>query len=323
MRSRSMHYGLTRSLVLPLFLLACTEDHAIVIPASAQEPGAKREPSQVLTAEKVVGGGGLNMAVYEAGNAGGPPIIFIHGFTGSVLTWQRQFSSSLSNDFRLVTYDLRGHGSSDKPLDAPSYTTSSLWADDLDAVIRAKNLDHPVLVGWSYGGYVIADYIRKYRDDNIGGVVFLAAVTKQGSPEAASFLTDEVLALFPEILNPDVTRNIIGTRALTRMFGNPLKGDLWENSYGSAMMVPPEVRLAMFSRTLDNDDVLARIGVPALVIQGGADRIVKVSAARHIARTVPLAELHVYDGVSHAPQFEAPNRLNRDLAEFVRAARRP
>ena len=193
MSNRSMGYGVTRILVLPLFLLACTEDHAVVTPVSAQEL-ATRTAAQglVLKAEKIVGGGGLNMAVYEAGNAGGPPIIFIHGFTGSYLSWERQFSPSMLADFRLVTYDLRGHGASEKPLDAASYTTSSLWADDLDAVIRAKNLDRPVLVGWSYGGYVIADYIRKFSDDRIGGVVFVGAVTKQGTAEAAAFFTSRM-----------------------------------------------------------------------------------------------------------------------------------
>jgi non-heme chloroperoxidase len=73
---------------------------------------------------------------------------------------------------------------------------------------------------------------------------------------------------------------------------------------------------------LDNDDVLARIRVPALVVHGAADRLVRVRAAEHVARTVPGARLFVYDGVGHAPQLESPDRLARDLTEFVRAARR-
>ena len=84
-------------------------------------------------------------------------------------------------------------------------------------------------------------------------------------------------------------------------------------------MVPPEVRLAMFSRVLDNDDVLAGIGVPALVVHGERDRIVRVASSEHIAGKVPEAKLVVYDGVGHAPQITAAARLNRDLAEFVRA----
>jgi non-heme chloroperoxidase len=105
------------------------------------------------------------------------------------------------------------------------------------------------------------------------------------------------------------------------MFANPLRDTAWEIAYGSAMMVPPEVRAAMFNRVLDNDDVLASIRVPALAIHGTSDRIVRVSAARHTAKTVPNAKLLLYDGVGHSPHMEVPERLNGDLAQFVRARR--
>ncbi len=300
-------------LFLPLFSVGCGEGQLVAAEVAGQR--------LALQSEKVVGGGGLNLAVYEAGKAGAPPIVFIHGFTGNYLTWDRLFSAPFASDFHLVSYDLRGHGASEKPLDATKYTDGTMWADDLAAVIRAKNLDRPVLVGWSYGGYVIADYLRKFGDTEIGGVVFLGSSTKNGTAEAAEFLTKQVLALFGDVLSPDVRKSVDATRALTHLFSNPLEGSAWEIAYGSAMMVPPEVRLAMFSRVLDNDDVLARIRVPTLAIHGTGDRIVRVSAARHTAKIVPGAKLLLYDDVGHAPHLESPKRLGRDLAEFVRASR--
>jgi pimeloyl-ACP methyl ester carboxylesterase len=301
-------------LLLPLLTsLACTDSDLIASPLGAS--------LQTAPAEKIVGGGGLTLAAYEGGKASGRPIVFIHGFSGNYLTWERQFSGPLATEFRLVAYDLRGHGASEKPLEAVRYTDQAMWADDLDAVIRAKNLTRPVLVGWSYGGFVIADYLRKYGDGNIGGVVFLGSSTKNGTPAAAEFLTPEVLALFPLVLSADVQKSIEGTRALTRMFGNPLRDTAWEIAYGSAMMVPPDVRAAMFSRVLENDDVLASIGVPTLAIHGTGDRIVRVSAARHTIKTVPNGKLLLYDGVGHAPHLVIPERFSRDLATFVRARR--
>ena len=287
------------------------------LPASTNEL-----PLPDLTSAKIPGGAGLGLTVYEGGNKSEPPVVFIHGFTGSYLSWQPQLSGSIAAQFRVVAYDLRGHGASDKPLDPASYTEGSLWADDLAAVIRAKHLDRPVIVGWSYGGYVISDYLRQYGDGAIGGLVFLGAVTKNGTPEAAGFLTDEALAVFGDVFSADVQKSIDGTRALTRMFASPLRGTLWERAYGSAMMVPPTVRASMFNRVLDNDDVLARIRVPTLVIHGADDRVVRVSAANHIAATVPGAKLLVYDHVGHAVQIDAPQRFDHDLAEFVRATRR-
>src|SRR5205823_2957953 len=109
-------------------------------------------------------------------------------------------------------YDFRGHGASDKPLDAAKYTDGTLWADDLDAVIQAKHLDRPVLVGWSYGGFVMSDYLRRYGDKAIGGIVFVGAVTKNGTPEAAGYLTDEALAIFGDVFSTDVQKSIDGTR---------------------------------------------------------------------------------------------------------------
>jgi pimeloyl-ACP methyl ester carboxylesterase len=274
-----------------------------------------------VTTQTIVGGGGLHLTVYEDGNAGGPPIVFIHGFTGSYLSWQPQLTDALATEFRLVPYDLRGHGASDKPLDPASYTDGALWAEDLNAVIQSKHLDHPVLVGWSYGGLIISDYVRRYGDAALGGIVFVGAITKNGTPEATGYLTEEVLAVFGDLFSTDLQKNIDATRTVTRMFANPLHGALWERSYGTAMMVPPAVRAAMFSRVLDNDDVLRAVRVPTLVVQGGADRIVRVSSATHIASTVPGAKLLVYDGVGHGVQLDAPQRFDRDLASFVRATR--
>jgi non-heme chloroperoxidase len=313
MSIRALRVGYLKLLLIPLFSLGCGEGQLVAAVVEA--------PRAALESEKVVGGGGLNIAVYEAGKAGAPPILFIHGFTGNHLTWERVFSGPLATEFHLVAYDLRGHGASDKPLEAAKYTDGTMWAEDLAAVIRAKNLDRPVLVGWSYGGYVIADYLRKFGDGGIGGVVFLGSSTKNGTAEAAEFLTKEVLALFGDVLSPDVRKSIDATRALTHLFANPLEGNAWEIAYGSAMMVPSQVRVGMFSRVLDNDDVLAGIRVPTLAIHGTGDRIVRVSAARHTVKIVPGAKLLLYEDVGHAPHLESPKRLSRDLAGFVRVTR--
>ncbi len=277
--------------------------------------------SSAISSERIVGGGGTSLAVYEAGNPDGAPIVFIHGFSQNSMSWERQFSGSLADEFRLIAYDMRGHGASDKPLDTSHYTESELWAQDLAGVIRAKKLDRPVLIGWSYGGYVISDYVRKFGDSGLGGLVFVAGVTKNGTEEAAGFLTDEILALFQDVLSPDARASINATRSFTRLF-TEAGSDAFEVAYGSAMMVPPEARLGMFSRVLDNDDVLRRITTPSLVIHGTDDRIVRVGASQHIARMVTGARMLTYDGAGHAPHLDTPYRFERDVSEFVRAARR-
>src|SRR3954465_9376145 len=100
----------------------------------------------------VRGGGGLRLHVREWGERDGRPIVFVHGWSQSQLCWSRQIAGPLADDLRLVTFDLRGHGMSEKPLDAGAYADARLWADDLAAVIDQLELDRPGPAAWAYGG---------------------------------------------------------------------------------------------------------------------------------------------------------------------------
>src|SRR5262249_17426647 len=125
---------------------------------------------------------GLTVAASECGNPSGPEIVFIHGFSQCSLSWERQLSDgALGREFRMIAYDLRGHGPSNKPTDKDKSAHDRLWADDLAAVIAAAGLKRPVLVGWSYAGRVISDYVRAHGTDGIAGINFVAAVTKSGN----------------------------------------------------------------------------------------------------------------------------------------------
>ncbi|MGE0829498.1 MAG: alpha/beta fold hydrolase [Hyphomonadaceae bacterium] len=96
------------------------------------------------------------------------------------MCWRAQFESPLANDFRLVAIDLRGHGQSEAPLGAENYTHGELWAEDVRNVQNALNLVHPILVGWSYAGFVIGDYLRRYGDAEIAGINFVCAAIGMG-----------------------------------------------------------------------------------------------------------------------------------------------
>jgi non-heme chloroperoxidase len=290
---------------------------AIAAPVSPQGTPAVVAQETVRSTGIVSGGGGVELAVWEAGTPGRPAIVLIHAFSQNSQTWQPQLESALASEFHLVAYDLRGHGDSGKPLDAAEYTDGGRWADDLAAVIRSRNLHRPVVVGWSYGGYVITDYVRRHGDDALGGIVIVGSNTKNGTEDALPHFGEAILALFGDLLSPETAPRLVATRALVDLFMEP-GSDGWFTAYGSAMMVAPEVRQAMFGRALDNDDVLARIRVPTLVVHGADDRIVQKSAAQHTARVVPGARLLLYDGAGHAPHYEAADRFNADLAAFVR-----
>src|SRR6266852_9010089 len=159
-----------------------------------------------MKSHKITAGGGIQLHLVETGNSSGRPIIFIHGFSQCWLAWNRQMSSDLADDYRLVAMDMRGHGLSDKPREG--YADSRLWADDVNAVIKTLNLDHPILCGWSYGPLVILDYLRHYGEDDIRGVNFVGGVTKLGSDEAASVLTADFLSLIPGFFSADAEDSV-------------------------------------------------------------------------------------------------------------------
>ena len=128
----------------------------------------------------VAGGGGLQLHVREWGTPDGPPILFIHGWSQNHLCWDKQYESPLRDEFRLVAYDLRGHGMSEAPPGPGPYTDATLWADDLAAIIGRLGLERAVLVGWSYGAFVICDYLRAYGQDRVAAVNFVEGAVKLG-----------------------------------------------------------------------------------------------------------------------------------------------
>src|SRR4029450_11237565 len=147
---------------------------AVTQPASRDQ----QQPTRPAKIHTVQGGSGLRLHVREWGPADRPPILFIHGISQSHLCWTQQDDRGLAEEFRLVAYDLRGHGMSQPPLEPEHYTDATLWADDVAAIIEQLRLDRPVLVGWSYGGFVICDYLRAHGQDRIAAIDFVAGGVK-------------------------------------------------------------------------------------------------------------------------------------------------
>jgi non-heme chloroperoxidase len=119
--------------------------------AMVTEPASVESKEQTGRMRKhtVGGGGGLRLHVREWGREDGPAILFSHGWSQNHLCWAMQYESALTDAFRLVAYDLRGHGMSEAPLGPEHYADAELWADDLAAIMDELRLERPVLVGWS------------------------------------------------------------------------------------------------------------------------------------------------------------------------------
>jgi non-heme chloroperoxidase len=270
-----------------------------------------------MKAHTVTGGGGLQLHVEETGNPDGRPILFIHGFSQCRLAWSKQLNSDLANDFRLVAMDIRGHGLSAKPRDA--YGDAKLWADDVQAVIGVLGLDRPILSGWSYGGVIICDYVRVHGEGRIGGIHLVAAVTKLGTDGALAVLGADFLTLVPGFFSNDVEESVRSLHAFLRMctYAEPSPADLYF-FLGYNVTVPPYVRQGLFSRTLENDDLLPQLRTPVLITHGEKDAIVLSVAAEQHAEAIRHAQKSFYPNAGHAPFFEDAARFNLELRAFAK-----
>jgi non-heme chloroperoxidase len=278
--------------------------------------------AQTRTIHTVQGGGGLRLHVREWGQPDGPPILFMHGFSQSHLCWAKQYQSALADQFRLVAYDLRGHGMSEAPLEPEHYTDGRLWADDVAAIIDQLGLDRPVLVGWSYGGFIICDYLRAHGQDRIAAIDFVAGAVKLGEAAFGTLIGPGFLDHFADATADDLPTNIRGMRGLVKAFAaRPLPPDDVETLLGASMTVPARIRANLAARQIDGDDVLRTLAVPLLVTQGRADTIVLPAMAEHVLATCPTAEPSWYEGVGHTAHLEQPKRFNRELAELTRRVR--
>jgi pimeloyl-ACP methyl ester carboxylesterase len=217
----------------------------------------------------------------------------------------------------MVTYDLRGHGNSDKPHETARYRDGNAWGRELAAVIAAAGLKRPVLVGWSYAGRVIADYLSACGSAGIAGINFVNARTNSDPRFAGEFSSIR----FGDLMAEDLATRIAATRAfLHACFSRRPSQEEFETMLGFNMVVPREVRAAMSGRALDVDELLRRLAMPVLVTFGIEDKILTLDGARHTAALIPGARLSLYEGVGHAPFWEDTPRFNRELAAFVRAA---
>ncbi len=266
----------------------------------------------------VKGGGGVKLRVREWGSESGRPILLIHGWSQNLRCWQMQYESAALKDFRLVAFDLRGHGESTAPANIEAYTNGDLWADDVAAIIRDLKLEKPILVGWSYGGFIISDYVRKYGEKQIAGINFVAAAVVLGPKAYGTLIGPGFLENAPGACDPDpATHRAAIDRFLRDAIVKPIPQTTLDAAREFILMVSPQVRGFLIQRELDFTDVLERLTVPVLATHGRADTVVLPAMSEYIVKHCKTAKASWYDGAGHATFLEDSERFNSELAKFA------
>ncbi len=243
-------------------------------------------------------------------------MVLLHGWAQSAKCWAAQLTDErLTSQFRLIAADLRGHGGSAIP--AEGYDRSATWAGDVAALLAYAGRP-AVLVGWSYGGLVIADYLREHGSEAVAGIALVGAITELGRGREGGRTGAVMRAALPAAVSDDPAVAVPALRGFVEgIAAQPLPGELAQRALGTALSTPPAVRLGLFRRDIGSADVLAGLTVPALVIHGLDDQIVDPAAGRYAADLIPGAATSWYPECGHLPFVEHAERFTTELAEFV------
>ena len=260
---------------------------------------------------------GTRLAVYEWGDPSGPEILLVHGFAQSHLCFAPQFHSDLARHCRVVALDLRGHGASEQPLDPALYRGSRVWADDIAAVLAAKRLERPILVGWSMGGRVIRQYLMIHGDGRLAGINFVASQVIEDSrcrgPGAPKPVPED------QTLSQEIEAAIA---FLDQCYGRKPSEAEFRRALAYNMKVPAAVRCAIAGWSTDATptvDALRKVRVPVLITHGRQDAVVLPAAAEMSLAAMPHARLSWFDGCGHSPFCEDAPRFNDELMAFVQS----
>ncbi len=241
-------------------------------------------------------------------------VLLVHGIGQSHLCWLKQVTSPLATRCRFVTYDLRGHGGSDKPLTPDYYRDSQRWAQEVQAVIAAAGLVRPVIVAWSYGGRVTLDYLRHRGEGDVSGVVFAGATSN--SDPAVFGPAAPLLWKMADANGVEEERAAID-KFLRSCTAQPIPTAEYELMLEYNLLVPPSVIRGMVGRPAPYAHVLGALSVPVLAIHGEQDPINLPAMAEYTAQACLNGKALIYEGVGHSPFWEAPERFNADLEAFV------
>ena len=283
--------------------------------AAGSPPGSAATARQPFSARSA---DGTTLAGEAQGDPQAPEILFIHGLRQSRLSWDRQFADPVLAGFRLVRFDLRGHGDSDKP-DAPdAYSDADRWADDVAAVIAAARLRRPVLVGWSLGGFVAGAYLRKYGGALVAGINLVDAVTRL-SPDLLTPLAGDFTRT---TTSHDLAERTAATADfLAACFHRPPTGVEWQRMLVVNGMTARAVNEGFVkTATTDLEPVFQAYAGPILLTHGAHDRLVRLAMSERIRALHPGSRLSVYAESGHSPFYEEPARFGRELAAFMTAA---
>ena len=242
-------------------------------------------------------------------------IIFLHGSPGQISNWKYQISY-FEEKYRVVAYDQRGYGRSDKPIEV----TLNDYLDDLTSLMNKLNIsvEDAVLIGHSFGGMVAQAYAR---DHTIKGLVLIGSLIRI-KPD----IIDKIIWHLPPVFWRRLlfTENPLTRKVYRDLFFSPSTSDeifqefIKDNREYLESLPAHAFRYLKFFRDYDASNWLPEIKVPALVIVGEDDKVTPKDESVKIHELLPNSRLVILERAGHLILYERAEELNKLVDEFIK-----
>jgi 3-oxoadipate enol-lactonase len=261
---------------------------------------------------------GINVNyLIDGEDTGSGTIVLINGLADDLLSWGFQVPALVEAGYRVLRFDNRGIGLSDKP--AGPYT-SKLLADDAKALVDSLGIKGFHLMGVSMGGMIAQEYAIAYGAD-------LESVTLACTYGKADAFCQQMFAMWADLAKglgvPFVMRDV-ALWAFTGPFFNERPQEAAEfNQAMAALDMSLDAYLAQLAviQLHDTFGRLAQVAVPTLVLAGEEDILIPVRLSRDLQAAIPGSKWATVAG-GHACLWESPEPFNTAFLDFIGTASR-
>ncbi|MDD3722881.1 MAG: alpha/beta fold hydrolase [Lutibacter sp.] len=256
----------------------------------------------------------INVSYNDEGSEKSPIIIFIHGFPLNKSMWDNQVKA-LKNNYRVIAYDIRGHGNSDVGI---SDFSIDLFANDLLSFMDALNIEKTIICGLSMGGYIAMNAIENHPE-RFNALILSDTNCKADTLEAK----EKRLSAIKSIQKNGVDK--FANDLIINLFADEsFKRNLKEIPAVREMIVKTSINslhnsLHALANRKETCGKLSEIKVPVLIIVGKEDKITPPDVARFIQSNIKDSLLSIVEHSGHLSNLENPYEFNHQISKFLNA----